>query len=260
MTGDPADRGLRPDPWHGLTGRTPARVALGRAGGSLPTAELLRFALDHAEARDAVHEPLDTPAVVAGLRALGRDVLTVGSLAQNTAAYLRFPERGRRLADADRARLAAVAGEGCDVALVVADGLSAAAVHRNAVPLVGELLPRLAGRSVGPLVVARHARVAIQDPIGHALRARCAVIVLGERPGLGTADSLGVYLVFAPGPGKTDADRNCVSNVRPAGLPLAAAAGTVAYLIDAAISRGLSGVSLKDDRTPLLTPNAVPPA
>lgn len=246
-------RGLRPDPWDALRRGTPARVALGRAGASLPTAEVLKFAMDHAEARDAVHAPFDADAIAASLNAFGRPVLTVESAAVDAAAYLRFPEEGRRLSDASAARLREAAGEACDVVLILADGLSATAGCLHGVALVGELLARLGRFTVGPLVVARLARVALQDPIGHALKARCAVILIGERPGLGAADSLGAYLVFDPGPGNTDANRNCVSNIRPAGLPLPIAADTIAYLIEASLSRRISGVSLKDDRPRILT-------
>ncbi|MDB5326758.1 MAG: ethanolamine ammonia-lyase [Phycisphaerales bacterium] len=244
-------RGLRPDPWQALTGRTSARIALGRAGGSLPTAELLRFALDHAEARDAVHAPLDAESMIAGLKAIGGEVLSVLSRAAGHTEYLRYPDHGRQLHEDSSRLLKDCAGQAeapPDIVVILADGLSATAVHQNGVALVRELLSRLGRYRVGPLVLATRARVALQDDIGHALEARCAVILLGERPGLGTADSLGAYLVFNPGPGKSDADRNCVSNIRPAGLPLPVAADTIAYLIDAALSRSLSGVHLKDDR------------
>ena len=253
--------GHRPDPWQSLRQRTPARVALGRAGSSLPTAEILKFALDHAEARDAVHTPFVAALLVEHLKRHSLPVLSVESMASGKdpataqAVYLRRPEAGRRLKPDDRRRLQDMAGDGCDVAIVLGDGLSATAANGNGPAFVAELLTRLTRLRVGPIVVARKARVAIQDDIGHALKARCCVIVLGERPGLGAADSLGVYLVYDPGPGKSDADRNCVSNVRPAGLPLPIAADTVAYLIDAALARRISGVTLKDDRTPALAPS-----
>ena len=243
---------MRPDPWQTLRQRTPARVALGRAGASLPTAEVLKFSLDHAEARDAVHADFDAQAIASQLRDSGSEVVLVSSQAADHSDYLRNPDNGRKLDAPSTEKLKAVAGDGADIAIVLGDGLSATAARLHGATFVGELLRRLPRFSIAPLVVARHARVGIQDPIGHALKARCCVIVLGERPGLGAADSLGVYLVYEPGPGKSDADRNCVSNVRPAGLPLAVAADTVAYLINAALSRGISGVTLKDDRTPAL--------
>ena len=244
-------RGLRPDPWQALTGRTSARIALGRAGGSLPTAELLRFALDHAEARDAVHAPLDAGSMIPALEAIGCHVLRVFSRAADHTEYLRYPDHGRRLEERSLQLLQEYAGRADaspDIVVILADGLSATAVHENGVALVHDLLSKLGGYRVGPLILATRARVALEDDIGHALGARCAVILLGERPGLGTADSLGAYLVFNPGPGKSDADRNCVSNIRPAGLPIPVAAETIAFLIDAALSRSISGVHLKDDR------------
>ncbi|HEX8325493.1 MAG TPA: ethanolamine ammonia-lyase subunit EutC [Tepidisphaeraceae bacterium] len=241
-------RGLRPDAWEALRDRTSARVALGRAGASLPTAELLRFALDHAEARDAVHAQLDVARLTAELTALGRPVVEVESGAVDHTDYLRHPDHGRQLKAASAERLKTGASVEPDVVLILADGLSATAANRHGVALVGELIARLSHHSIGPLVLARRARVALQDPIGHALRARCCVILIGERPGLGAADSLGAYLVFDPRPGRSDAERNCVSNIRPAGLPLALAADTIAYLIDASLSRRISGVTLKDDR------------
>jgi ethanolamine ammonia-lyase small subunit len=214
---------------------TPARVAIGRTGDSLPTAELLRFQLDHARARDAVHEPLD-PA------SLGVPHVLVRSAAPDRATYLRRPDLGRRLAvDTQLPR-----GD-YDAAFVIVDGLSAPAVHRHAVPLLDAVTPLLESWRLAPLTVALQGRVAIGDEIGARLGARLVVVLTGERPGLTSPDSLGAYLTWDPRPGRTDAERNCISNIRPEGLSYQAAAGTLVFLMSAARSRRLSGVALKDE-------------
>ena len=242
---------VTPDPWEDLRALTGARIALGRAGGSLPTAELLGFAAAHAAARDAVWSALDADLLAAALAPAGLPVVHVGSRAPDRATYLQRPDLGRRLDAASEAALrAARPAGGCDVALVVADGLSATAAQRHAPALVGALAPRLRARGLrlGPLAVARQARVALEDPAGEALDARAALILLGERPGLGAADSLGAYLVLDPRPGRTDAERNCVSGIREGGQPVAAAAALLEWLVAEALRRGLSGVALKDER------------
>jgi ethanolamine ammonia-lyase small subunit len=241
----------RRDPWEELRALTPARIALGRAGGSLPTAALLDFSAAHAAARDAVHAALDLDRLDADLGGLDLARLVLATQAPDRATYLRRPDLGRRLDEASAARLAAAAApQGCDVALVVGDGLSATAAQAHAPALVLGLTAALRGRGlrVGPLALVRQARVAVADPIGAALGARAAVILLGERPGLDAPDSLGAYLVFGPRPGRTDAERNCVSNVRPEGLPVPAAVDLLAWLLGEALRRGLSGVALKDER------------
>jgi ethanolamine ammonia-lyase small subunit len=261
-------RESQPDAWSRLRRHTPARVALGRAGGSLPTREVLAFAAAHAGARDAVHTPLDVERLCADIRATGLDVIVTASAAPDRATYLQRPDLGRRLSDESRELLAARV-EGVrptsDLALVVSDGLSAPAAQRHATPLLAELLPmlRAAGVACSPVVLVRHGRVAAQDEVGQALGARASLILLGERPGLGSPDSLGAYLVFAPRPGRTDADRNCVSNIRPGGLSFPAAAATLCYLLTEALRRRLSGVGLKDERGSVIsfTPAApFPPA
>ena len=240
------------DPWRELRALTPARIALGRAGGSLPTAELLSFEAAHAAAKDAVWSALDEDALERGLRAVGLEapVLRLRSAAPDRQTFLQRPDLGRRLAPESEARLAAFAPHACDVVLVLADGLSATATHRHGPALAAALSRRLRARglSLGPVCLVSQARVAIEDPIGAALGARLALILLGERPGLLSPDSLGAYLVHGPRPGRTDADRNCVSNVRPEGLPVDAAAELVAWLAAEALRRGLSGVALKDER------------
>jgi ethanolamine ammonia-lyase small subunit len=241
------------DSWSDLRALTGARIALGRAGGSLPTAELLGFSAAHAAARDAVWTGLELDRLEADLAPLGRPVVRLASRAPDRATYLRRPDLGRQLDDASAARLQDLAGPGWDLALVVADGLSAAAAQRQAPALAIALAARLQARglTLGPLALVRQGRVAIEDPIGAALGARAALILLGERPGLGSPVSLGAYLVFAPRPGRTDAERNCVSNIRPDGLPVEAAAELLGWLTGEALHRGLTGVALKDER-PLL--------
>lgn len=240
------------DAWAHLKVLTGARIALGRAGGSLPTAEVLGFSAAHAAARDAVWSELDLDRLEADLSALGVGLaaLRLSSCAPDRATYLRRPDLGRRLEPASAARLAAARDGGCDVAIVVGDGLSATAAQAHAPALVAALVARWRGRGlrVGPLTLVRQARVAVMDPVGAALGARAALILLGERPGLGSPDSLGAYLVYGPRPGRTDAERNCVSNVRPEGLPVPAAAELLGWLTGQALGRGLSGVELKDDR------------
>jgi ethanolamine ammonia-lyase small subunit len=243
------------DPWEHLAALTPARVALGRAGSGLPTRELLRFELAHARARDAVGEVLDATSLRAELAATGLPVLHVTSRAADRRAYLQRPDLGRRLDEASARELAA-AGAEADVALVIADGLSALAVLRYAVPAVTALLPLLEGLRIAPLVLATQGRVGLADEVGALLGARLALILLGERPGLSSPDSLGAYLTFAPRVGCLDAQRNCVSNIRPQGLPPDRAARKLAWLIREALRRELTGVGLTDESEPALLPAA----
>ncbi|MEX5718260.1 ethanolamine ammonia-lyase subunit EutC [Geodermatophilus maliterrae] len=240
---DALDRPLPPgnDPWAVLRSATRARVALGRAGDALPTARELEFRAAHAAARDAVHQPLDPSLVRAGLP--GRELLEVRSAAPDRATYLQRPDLGRQLAEGT-----SLPRTDADLAVVVADGLSPRAVHEHAAGLVTPLLERLPGWTVAPLVLAHQARVALGDAVGAALGARAVVVLIGERPGLSSADSLGVYLTWGPRPGRADSERNCVSNVRPPhGLSYAQAADTVAALLGAARELGASGVALKDE-------------
>jgi ethanolamine ammonia-lyase small subunit len=243
-------RGLgAPDPWLRLATLTPARIALGRVGPALPTRQVLELALAHARARDAVHAVLPRARIAAALRDLGLAALEVTSAAASREVYLRRPDLGRRLASESRTALATGTGEAADVALVVADGLSAAAVEAHAVPTVAALRPHLdrAGLTLAPVVIASQARVALGDEIGELLRARVALMLIGERPGLSAPDSLGAYLTYAPRPGRTDAERNCVSNIRAGGLGYEDAARKLAWLLSEALRGGFSGVALKDD-------------
>ncbi len=228
---------------------TPARVGLGRAGASLPTQALLEFTLDHARARDAVHASFDVSAVVSGLDALGLETLAVSSRAIDRKDYLRRPDLGRKLDPVSQALLAGRHSHACDCAIVIGDGLSPSAVNSHAIELVRSLLPRLAaaGIGVGPAVVATAARVALGDEIGALVAARMIVMLIGERPGLSAPGSLGAYLTFAPKPGLSDAERNCVSNVHAAGLRTDEAAFKIAWLVREGLARRISGVALKDE-------------
>ena len=244
----PPDAAPPADPWADLRRHTPARIALGRAGISLPTAEVLRLAAAHAQARDAVHIALDTDALARDLAPLGLAPQAVHSRAPDRQTYLRRPDWGRRLDAADADRLQAAACGPVDLALVLGDGLSAVALQQHAVPLLAALLPLLApSLTLAPLVIATQARVALADEIGALLQARLVLILLGERPGLSAPDSLGAYLTLAPKVGCSDAQRNCVSNIRPAGLPPTLAARRLAWLLHEALRRRVSGVALKDD-------------
>jgi ethanolamine ammonia-lyase small subunit len=239
----------KPDAWAALRAHTAARIALGRSGASLPTAELLRFGLAHAQARDAVHAAFDAAAVRAALAGAGVESIEVRSAATDRATYLRRPDLGRRLSAAGAACLAECGRGPCDVAVVIGDGLSAAAADAHAAPLVIALREALAASalSFAPVVLAHQARVALGDEIGQALGAGLVVMLLGERPGLSSPDSLGAYITFDPKVGCTDAQRNCVSNIRPAGLGIDAATRKIAWLILAARSRGATGLALKDE-------------
>ncbi|KQT09079.1 ethanolamine ammonia-lyase [Methylobacterium sp. Leaf399] len=236
------------DPWARLARLTPARIGLGRAGAGLPTIEVLRFGLAHAQARDAVHTPMDAGEVAAGIEALGFTTLTVASAATDRATYLRRPDLGRALSEDGLAALTQEPAEPVDLAIVVADGLSARAVHEGAAGFLTAFKPHIdkAGWSLAPVVVATQGRVALGDGIGAALKARAVVVLIGERPGLSSPDSLGVYLTFAPRVGRSDAERNCISNVRPAGLSHELAAFKLEWLLREALLRGITGVSLKD--------------
>jgi ethanolamine ammonia-lyase small subunit len=228
---------------------TPARVALGLAGASLPTKALLEFTLDHARARDAVHAAFDAEGLMQGLADLGLKATRVSSLAPARKDYLARPDLGRKLDPDSRQKLLALGGKAGPVAIIIGDGLSPAAVNAHAVPLLRKLLPRLAEDAIviGHAAVATGARVALGDEIGDFLGARMTVMLIGERPGLSAADSLGVYLTFAPSVGTTDERRNCVSNIHGAGLSYEDAATKIGWLIREGLARQLTGVGLKDE-------------
>ncbi|HYD65517.1 ethanolamine ammonia-lyase subunit EutC [Azospirillum sp.] len=241
------------DPWQRFRTVTRARIGLGRSGDGLPTKALLDFQLAHARARDAVHGAVDFDRLAGDLAP--HPTIRVRSAAPDRATYLRRPDLGRRLDGDGRAALPAGVW---DIAFVVADGLSAAAVQAHAAPLVRACLDRLPGWSVAPVVLAEQARVALGDEVGALLGARLVALLVGERPGLSAADSLGVYLTWAPEPGCPDSRRNCISNIHAAGLPVAAAADKLCWLANEAARLKLTGVALKDDAPALHGPASGP--
>lgn len=224
---------------------TSARVALGRAGNSLPTREVLRFSLAHAQARDAVQFPFDAAVLRNEIEAEGWPALALNSAVGDRAEYLRRPDLGRRLDAASKAELGKIRGS-FDVVFAVVDGLSALAVHKHAVGVLRHVIPQLGGEwSVAPVAMVRFGRVAIGDDIGAAIGARLSVVLIGERPGLSTPDSLGIYLTWNPQPVRSDADRNCISNIHAEGLSVETGALLLGALMREARTRKLSGVMLK---------------
>jgi ethanolamine ammonia-lyase small subunit len=248
------------DFWKTLSRTTQARIALGRAGASLPTQEVLNFSLAHARARDAVHAPFDHQKIEAKIKALGFETIIVESAAPDRASYLRRPDWGRALDQRSRALLADHNSAACDLAIIVADGLSATAVHSQTVPLLAAFKPYMAraGWTAAPIVIASQARVALGDEIGALLKARVAIVLVGERPGLSSPDSLGIYLTYEPKSGRNDGERNCISNVRGEGLSHDLAAFKLAWLVDQALKRQLTGVALKDESDVLLGADGKP--
>ena len=237
------------NPWQALRQFTQARIALGRAGVSLPTNAQLAFQLAHARARDAVHQTLDVSALAQVLQQAGYESLHVNSAARDRNTYLQRPDLGRRLNEEARQHLGQLSAPVSDLAIVIADGLSAPAVAQNALPFMASLQTRLAPDNwrMAPVIIASQARVAIGDEIGALLNASIVLVLIGERPGLSSPDSMGVYLTWAPQPGLTDAARNCISNIRPDGLSYDTAAYKLHYLLTEARKRGLTGVALKDE-------------
>lgn len=241
------------DPWADLRRLTTARIGLATTGASLATAPLLDFRLAHARARDAVHAPFDQAGLIADLAGFGLPVVAIASAAEDRQRYLMRPDLGRRLAPDAEAVLAPHAGRR-DVVFVVTDGLSARAVQAHAQPALACVLPalRAEGWRIAPLVVVRLGRVAVGDAVAVALDCACTVVLIGERPGLSAPESMGVYLTWQPRPQTTDAERNCISNIRPGGIGYADAAFRLAHLMRAVRARRMSGVGLKDDSDRLL--------
>lgn len=240
------------NPWLELRRLTPARIALGRTGTSLPTSALLDFQFAHAQARDAVHLPFDHAGLSAQLSERGRDSLLLHSAATDRNSYLQRPDLGRKLSEDSAQTLRDYAQAnpgGVDLAIVVADGLSALAVHRHTLPFLTRLEEQMSadGWSIAPVVLVEQGRVAIGDEIGQLLGAKMLVMLIGERPGLSSPDSLGLYFTYNPKVGLTDAYRNCISNVRLEGLSYGMAAHRLLYLMREACRRQLSGVNLKDE-------------
>jgi ethanolamine ammonia-lyase small subunit len=235
------------DPWHYLSKWTTARIALGRVGASLPTRAVLDFNMDHARARDAIQTPLQVDELAKELGRRGLSSLSVQSRARNRAEYLQRPDLGRLLAPDCLSQLRLSEPPRRLLTVVIADGLSALAPMRHAIPLLEVLQKSLSGWVLDSIVLATQARVALADEIGHARGAEATIILIGERPGLNSVDSLGAYLTYQPQSGRTDAERNCVSNIRPEGLSYAHAAFKLLFLLNGARTLGLSGVALKDD-------------
>lgn len=237
------------DPWSHLRRFTAARIAIGRSGGSQTTSTILDFRLAHARARDAVHARFDPESLAETLHQAGVTTEILSTNVRDRREYLLRPDLGRSLDDRSNASLAGRAST--DLVIVISDGLAAAAAERHAaatvIPLILEL--QEAGWLIAPVFIIPLGRVKVQDEIGAALKARFSLMLLGERPGLGTPDSLGAYFTANPSLACTDADRNCVSNIRPEGLPPAAAAAKLAWLLKASRRLGLSGVNLKDNQS-----------
>lgn len=250
-----SDTIVTPNPWQALRQFTAARIALGHTGVSQPTSAQLDFQLAHARARDAVHLALDTQALQTDIEAVWPGIgpcVQLHSAAADRNVYLQRPDLGRRLDDASRAALAALRAAETrpwDVAFVVADGLSALAVAQNAAPFLQAMRERLLQDpwSIAPPAIVLQGRVAVGDEVAELLGAKLVVVLVGERPGLSSPDSMGLYVTWAPRVGLTDERRNCISNVRPAGLRYDEAAGKLHYLLTEARRRGLTGVELKDE-------------
>ena len=232
--------------WEALRRYTRARVALRRIGASLSSADVLAFSMAHARARDAVHVPLDVVTLQESLESAGFETLVVHSQARERSEYLRRPDLGRSLDAESRDTLREPAPVSRRLTLVVADGLSAGAVANHAVPVIQSLAGHAMGWTLDKVVIALQARVGLGDEIGELRGAEAVAMCIGERPGLSAPDSLGIYLTYAPRPGRTDAERNCISNVREGGLSYAEAAFRLTYLLNQARLQGVSGVQVKD--------------
>lgn len=241
---------VQTDPWSDLKEYTAARIALGRTGTAEPLQALLQFRLAHAHARDAVYAVLDQPMLLNGLRSLQQASFTLQTQAASRNEYLQYPHKGRRLHTASHDQLMEFNSTGYDLCLVLADGLSATAINSHAIPVLKLLLPLFekASLSVAPVCIIQEGRVAVGDECGHLLKAKLVAVFIGERPGLSSPDSLGVYLTWRPAPGLTDEARNCISNIRPEGLNYADAAERIFYMISESLRLQLSGVGLKDGR------------
>ncbi|WLH84139.1 ethanolamine ammonia-lyase subunit EutC [Pseudomonas sp. FP2338] len=252
MKEPPVQLDLPDNPWLELRRLTPARIALGRTGTSIPTNAQLDFQFAHAQARDAVHLPFDHAGLSSQMAERGRDSLLLHSAAVDRHMYLQRPDLGRRLSDESAQSLrdyAAAHPGGVDLAVVVADGLSALAVHKHTLPFLTRMeeQTQAEGWSLSPVILVEQGRVAVADEIGQLLGAKMVVILIGERPGLSSPDSLGLYFTYNPKVGLTDAYRNCISNVRLEGLSYGMAAHRLLYLMKEACRRQLSGVNLKDE-------------
>ncbi len=245
----PKDNLIAQDNWQSLKTFTAARIALGSTGVAMPLKEVLDFKLAHAHARDAVYSLLNETDLVADLEAFQLPIYSLNSKASSRHAYLQRPDFGRQLNEISKKQLENANTAPADVAFIIAEGLSATAINNHANPLLQVLIPLLqqAGFSIAPFSIVHQGRVAIADEIGFLLEAQLSVILIGERPGLSSPDSMGAYLTYNPMVGLTDESRNCVSNIRPEGLGYQAAAEKIFYLINEAFRLQYSGVALKDN-------------
>ncbi len=240
---------MEKDAWHLLTQYTNARIAMGRAGTSLPTHEVLQLRMAHSQAKDAINSEIDVNSLTEIFKAQGLDTLFVQSQVTDRNDYLRNPNKGRLLNYASERLLQSSKTDKRDLCIIVADGLSATAVNIHAEKIIELLLPQLPDWTLTPIVIAQYSRVALSDAIGELLNARIALILIGERPGLSSPHSMGAYLTYQPQAGNTDERRNCISNIQPQGLVYEAATASIAYLLKAMLVKQISGVQLKDDRT-----------
>lgn len=246
----PEDNPENNDPWASLKGFTAARIAIGRTGDSIPLQQMLDFKLAHAHARDAVYSNLDVDVITAALQQFNTPIYKLHSKATDRQKYLKRPDYGRMLDEPSAQALQQYHQLQTGIAIIIADGLSATAINQYAVPFLQLLIPQLlaAGIKLAPINTVEQARVAIADEIGFALKAQLSLILIGERPGLTSPDSMSAYLTYNPKPGLTDESRNCISNIRPEGLSLPVAAGKLLYLITQSLQKGLTGVELKDNQ------------
>ncbi len=234
------------DPWKHLKSFTDARIALGRAGGSLPTDQMLRFRRDHALAKDAVWAELDLESLVSQLMTLSLDTIPLRSQAADRSAYIKRPDRGRKLHPDSVADLKKPGKKGFDISITIADGLSALAIEKHALPFLEHFLHLMKGYELAPVTIVKQGRVAVSDQIGELLGSKVSIILIGERPGLSSPDSMGIYLTYNPKEGNTDERRNCISNIRKEGLSYPFAAQKLSFLVSESVRMKLSGVELKD--------------
>ena len=242
-----------PDSWGSLKAFTKARIALGRTGVATPLKEVLDFKMCHAHARDAIYSVLKLTELEESLRQFQSPAIIVASRAGDRSVYLQRPDYGRKLDKSSVNNLKNESGYSVDVSITIADGLAATAINKHAVPVLKKLIPLLKQSvlTIAPIVIAQQARVAIADEIGSLLNAKLSLILIGERPGLSSPDSMGAYITYNPSPGTTDESRNCISNIRPEGLSYQLAAEKITTLVNASLQLKLSGILLKDDNSQL---------